>query len=381
MLATAGAVAQGVAGAGLVAACGALLKRGGVVGEPGAAALSKMIFFLFNPAFAFFSIGRVSHAVLAEGAWVLAACAGACALSALLGTLLLLAWPPQPPLTRVMVLMAVCFSNVGSLVRAAVLFFAPVKLTPSPQPLYLAGSLGALRKPDVFSYLTMYIAMQSLLLWGVFYPAAALYLSRRRRPPAAAVELSDVAEEDGKTPPLSDVEDGKTAAAAAAPSPPPLSLRSVLVLVANPVVVAVVAGTAVALVSPAQRALFVSAPLVANVAETLGNCNVGAHLLILGFGLYPFRPLSDWPLLALAACVRLLVVPSLVFLLYFWLLHPLDLTLAWVPLTLAGTPSNLGILVVAGLFGADCAPQVLLLSYLGALATVPFFNIVLLSCS
>lgn len=117
MLATAAAVVQGVAGAGLVATCGALLKRFGVVGEAGSAALSKMIFFLFNPAFAFFSIGRVSHAVLVDGLWILLSCLAACSLSALLGAALLLLWPSQPPLTRVMVLMAVCFSNVGSLVR------------------------------------------------------------------------------------------------------------------------------------------------------------------------------------------------------------------------------------------------------------------------
>jgi predicted permease len=206
--------------------------------------------------------------------------------------------------------------------------------------------------------------MQSLLLWGVFYPLAALYLSRN--PSSEPLELEELSEEEQPQ---------------ALPVPPPrLSLRSVLVLVANPVVVAVIAGTIVALITPLQQVLFVEAPLIANVAETLGNCNVGAHLLILGFGLYPFRPLSDWPLLALAACVRLLLVPSVVFVLYFLLFHPsVDLTLAWVPLTLSGTPSNLGILVVANLFGADSAPQVLLLSYLGALATVPFFNIVLLS--
>jgi predicted permease len=361
MLATAGAVVQGVAGAGLVAACGALLKRFGIVDNAGSAALSKMIYSLFNPAFAFFNIGRVSHAVLAEGVWVMFACVAACSLSAMLGSLLLLAWPPQPPLMRVMVIAAVCFSNVGSLVRQC-RFSCPLSHCVF-QPLYLAGSLGGLRKPDVYSYLTLYIAMQSLLLWGVFYPLAALYLSRNPTP--EPLELQELSDEEPK----------------AVPVPPPrLSLRSVLVLVANPVVLAVIAGTIVALITPLQQVLFVQAPLIANVAETLGNCNVGAHLLILGFGLYPFRPLPDWPLLALAACVRLLLVPSVVFVLYFLLFHPsIDLTLAWVPLTLSGTPSNLGILVVANLFGADSAPQVLLLSYLGALATVPFFNIVLLS--
>ena len=241
------------------------------------------------------------------------------------------------------------------------------------QPLYLAGSLGALRKPDVFSYLTIYIATQSLLLWGVFYPIAAVYLSRRAPATAAAVELREMTDSD------KDEGDRSSPPPLVPASPPAVSLRTVLPLVANPVVLAVLAGTAVALVPPVQRLLFETVPLLAAATETLGSCNVGAHLLILGMGLYPLQPLAAWPLLSLAACVRLLLVPALAFLLYFLLLHPRDLTLAWVPLTLSGTPTNLGVLVVAALFGADSAPQILLLSYMGALVTVPFFNIVLLS--
>ncbi len=355
MLSTAASVVQGVVGAGLVASAGAALKRAGVVNDVGAASLSKMIFFLFNPAFAFFSIAQVSPSVLLDGAWIMLSATAVLCVSCSLGMLLLVAWPRQDPVTRVMVLTAVTFSNVGSL------------------PLYLAGSLAALRKPDVFSYLTVYIGTQSFLMWGVFYPSAMLWLARQHRlQHAAAFELASIAsEEEGSSP--------EQQSDAVPPAPPAVTCRSVAGLVFNPVVLCVMAGVLTALVSPLQHFLFVAFPLFARVAETLADCNVGAHLLILGFGLYPFRVATEWRLLSLVTCVRLVIVPAVVFVLYFLLLHPRDLTLAWVPLTLAGTPTNLGVLVIAGMFKSEAAPQILAMSYLSALVTVPFFNIVLLS--
>jgi hypothetical protein len=86
---------------------------------------------------------------------------------------------------QVLLLLAMVCSNVGSL------------------PLYLAASL-PLPKPDVFSYLTIYIAAQSLFMWGLYYPCAVFYLQRQCREKEqacvdeeSATELSSLAAGEG----------------------------------------------------------------------------------------------------------------------------------------------------------------------------------------
>jgi predicted permease len=86
-------VVEGVLGAALVASCGAVLKKLAIVDKPGINALSKMIFYLFNPAFAFHSIGSVQREVLLRGLWVVFGALASLTISLLLGLLLLLFWP------------------------------------------------------------------------------------------------------------------------------------------------------------------------------------------------------------------------------------------------------------------------------------------------
>jgi predicted permease len=170
------------------------------------------------------------------------------------------------------------------------------------------------------------------------------------------------------------------------------------VLIFNPVVVAVLLGCFVSVVSPLQRVLFFSVPVLAQVcckeiqttfvlfcssskvSETLGSCNVGAHLLLLGLQLLPFERPVAWPLVFLASAVRLVLVPAVFFLAVLALLPPgRDAALLWTPLALSGTPANLGLLVVAAkLHDPAIAPQLLVFSYAGAILTVPLFNVLIL---
>ena len=127
-----------------------------------------------------------------------------------------------------MLLAAVC-SNVGSL------------------PLYLAASL-PLQKPDVFSYLTIYIATQSLFMWGAFYPCSVLYLNRADRLSAQQkdVQLEEVTDEETASQPPPEPTD----------VPPPLTATDLLRLIFNPVVIAVLAGVLVSSIVPLQTLLF-----------------------------------------------------------------------------------------------------------------------------
>ena len=350
------AVVQGVVGAGLVVLCGWMLKWGGKVSDSGSQTLSSLIFFLFNPSFAFHSIALQSVKELSQSVIITLSCFVSCVLSAVLGMVLLWAWGDSDttPRTKVMLLLSMSFSNVGSL------------------PLYLAAQMDLLRKPDVFSFLTVYIATQSFIMWAIFYPLSAAYLGRSARKIEISNEVVEMSEM-GKTPTLDSATNADL---------PVITLKSLALLVFNPVVIAVLLGCVVALIPPVQHVLFVDFPLIAGLSDTLGQCNVGAHLLLLGFDLYPLKKL-ELPklLLASSTAVRLVLVPTLVFLFYFLVLRSvfaLDGTLMWVPLMLSGTPSNLGIVVIGRLFKSEVASQILLVSYACCIITVPFWNSVVL---
>ena len=148
----------------------------------------------------------------------------------------------------------------------------------------------------------------------------------------------------------------------------------------NPSTVGVLAGIAVSLIPALQHFVFDSQfTLLSNVARTLGDMNVGSHLLILGLGLFPLHVETAWPLVLVASLVRLVLVPSVIFLLFAAVAHTffmqrLPLEPRWVALTLASTPPNLGILVIADRLQSRGAAQALLLSYVCSVVTVPFFN-------
>ncbi len=293
-------VCQGVAGAGLVAGCGILLKRFEIVDQKGVAVLSKLIYHLFNPAFAFHSIASVPRALLLRGLWIVLGAAVSLSLSLVLGAVLLSCWPSSSsssspssssssssssasaPATKVLLLLAAVCSNVGSL------------------PLYLSVSL-PLAKPDVFSFLTIYIAAQSLFMWGIFYPLGVMFISKKttREESADETELStDLASKE-----VQQIQ-----------PPPGLSLKDLLFLVFNPVVCAVIIGVVVSAIVPVQHFLFETAPLLAQVSDSLGACNVGSHLLLLGLQLFPFQRPVEWSLVLMCTAIRLVLVPSIVFL-------------------------------------------------------------------
>lgn len=339
-------VIQGVIGAFVVAGTGTVAKARRLVPEGTGATVAKLIYWIIGPLFAFNSIGRVSiglpHLLVAVGALsVVTSSFG-------VGLLVLLAWGSLPATNRVVVLMMTTFSNVGSL------------------PLFLAQALPYLQKPDIFSYLVVYIATQSLLMWGIFFPAAMVYLSRVRAR-EAVVEMAAVGDSGSPQP---------------TPTPEaPLKVLQVVGLVFNPSTVGVLAGIGVSAIPALQRFVFASSfTLVANVARTLGDMNVGAHLLILGLGLFPLHVETAWPLVLVASLVRLVLVPSVIFTLFAAVAaatsfsQALPLEPQWVALTLASTPPNLGILVIADRLQSRGAAQALLLSYILSVVTVPFFN-------
>jgi len=104
---------------------------------------------------------------------------------------------------------------------------------------------------------------------------------------------------------------------------------------------------------------------------------VGSHLLILGLGLFPLTVSSEWSLILTASLLRLFLVPSVVFVLFSFVsasFASLPLEPKWVALTLAITPPNLGILVIAERLKSKGAAQALFLSYLISILSVPFFN-------
>lgn len=163
---------------------------------------------------------------------------------------------------------------------------------------------------------------------------------------------------------------------------PPVTLRGTLSNVFNPMVVGLLCAVVVVLIPPLQRLLFERVPLIRSVTESLGVMSIGGHLLVLGFGLWPFKVQMEWLIIFLAAGIRLVIVPAVLFALFFGtgLYDTVSrVEVAWVPLTLSGTPSNLGVVVLASIFRSDAAPQILLVAYLCALVTVPGFNVALLS--
>lgn len=102
MLSIVSGVVQGVLGAGLVAGCGMAMKRAKLVDESGISSLSKMIYHLFNPAFAFHSIASVPRVLLIRGLWIVLGAAVSLLISSLLGLVVVSLWPASAaPSTKV----------------------------------------------------------------------------------------------------------------------------------------------------------------------------------------------------------------------------------------------------------------------------------------
>jgi hypothetical protein len=316
--------------------------------------LAKLIYFLFNPFFAFATIGKVPRSVLYSELYIVLFCVMVVSLGVVLGVVLVLSWGQKQRMLQCMTVMTVAFSNVGSL------------------PLYMAGALPMLDRDEVYSYLVVYISTQSFLMWGCFYPLCMVYI-RSEETPLPPVEMERISVSSGEEEELS----------LDSISGPKVPVKEVLKHVFNPITISVIVGVIVALIPPLQHFLFVTFPLLAKVASTLGDANVGAHLLILGLGMYPLKLESEWLLVIVSTLVRLLIVPAVffTFMLVFFRSFILSLppALSWVPLTLSGTPTNLGMLVMADRFGSKGAPQILLCCYLVGLATVPFFNVMIFS--
>ena len=138
---------------------------------------------------------------------------------------------------------------------------------------------------------------------------------------------------------------------------PSLSISTILILVFNPQTISCILGIVVAMIPPLQSFVFGETfTLISTVSRTLGDANVAGHLLILGIGLIPLQVVSEWPLLFAAAALRLIIVPAIFFTFVLTVFRPLvasmPLEVAWVPLTLASTPTNLGILVIALMLGS-----------------------------
>jgi predicted permease len=334
MLSSAALVSQGVAGAGVIAGLGVAMKHFKLVPDNTGDVVAKLIYWSFNPAFTFYNIAQLQTGALVNEALIAFSCIVVVSMGLLAGGALVLAWGEKNLLNSLMILLVCGFSNVSSL------------------PLHLAGSLPMLRKPDIYSYLTSYIATQSLLMWGCFYPVAVILLRRQQNSESESntielVEKGTDGEEEGQV--EGQVEERETL--------PELSFIKILILVFNPQTLSCIFGIIVALIPPLQAFLFGETfTLFSTVTRTLGDANVPGHLLILGIGLIPLKVVSEWPLLLAAASLRLIVVPALVFVFLLTVLRPLvlhvPLEVAWVPLTLASTPTNLGILVIALMLGS-----------------------------
>ncbi len=309
----------------LVTGVGHLLVRTGKLSKEAATSISTVSFYVASPAFSFYNLSRTLRlesvvSLIPIALANIATCTLGLALAAAASFLLRL-----DRHTAVYCVAMSAFANTSSL------------------PLYLARALYPESKEVLYSLETVYSAMQSIIMWGGFYPIVAYWLASRqpRQPDDEMVAMRDV----------NNVEDGSAHApvdTALSLTPPPLvDRREVIRRVANPTLIAVVAGVIVGCIQPVQAFLygpvdFVLAPLL----ETLGGSQVFLLLLLLGASLDMSSGVAPRKLLmGVIALLRLFIVPAVVFACMV-IFKPPSREFAFIVLTAGATPPNLGLLLM-----------------------------------